>query len=301
MESSNQYTKKKYRKPKEEKLESQELYKERLSQKDPEILKQWRKEQDELKKKLIDTDDDELNYIKYIGGVDISFDKYDSKVGISALVVCDAKTLEIVYEDYKVVTIDEPYIPGFLAFREVKHLVELVNNLKENHPEYIPQVILVDGNGIFHIKGFGLACHLGVLVDLPTIGCSKTVFAIDGITKKSVEDINYSYLKKKKDSYPLNGNSGIKWGYALKSSDEEDEEPMIISMGHKISQDTALKIVKKTCIYRIPEPIRLSDKISRRLIYARKNFLEKFPNKKWDLKKYLKDKNKYIHEKLYED
>ena len=301
MESYNNYTKKKTPYYKKKNLKGQDLYNERLSQKNSEILENWRKEQDKLKEKLISMDDDELNYIRYVGGVDISFDKYDSKVGISALVVCDYKTLEIVYEDYELVTIDEPYIPGFLAFREVKHFVKLVNNLKENHPEYIPQVILVDGNGIFHIKGFGLACHLGVLTDLPAIGCGKTVFAVDGITKKSVEDINYNYLKKKGDSYPLNGYSGTKWGYALKSSDDVNEEPMIISMGHKITQDTALRIVKKTCIYRIPEPIRLADKISRRLIFARENYINKFHKNNWDLKRYLKEKNKYIHGKLYED
>ena len=58
--------------------------------------------------------------------------------------------LDIVYEDYDIVKIDEPYIPGFLAFREVKHLVKLIDNLKENCPQFLPQVILLDGNGIIH-------------------------------------------------------------------------------------------------------------------------------------------------------
>ena len=284
-------------------LEGQECYNALLSQKDPEILKKWGKEQYELKKKLIKIDDPILQNIKYIGGVDISFHKdYDKnidepKIGISALVICDIKTLKIVYEDYKIVTIDEPYIPGFLAFREVKHFVNLIENLKKNAPQYIPQVILVDGNGVFHNKGFGLASHLGVLVDIPTIGCGKTVFAVDGITKRKVENINYYNLKKKGDSKALIGKSGIKWGYALKSTNEYDD-PMIISIGHKISNETALKIAKSTCIYRIPEPIRLSDKISRRLVYAHQQFMYKYPNKQWNLKRYLKEKSYYIHDKL---
>ena len=112
-------------------LEGQELYEARLNQKEPEVLNQWRKEQDELKKKLIQADDPVLKDIKYIGGVDISFDKSDSKIGISALVICDSKSLKIVYEDYKLVTIDEPYVPGFLAFREVNHLVKLIDELKK--------------------------------------------------------------------------------------------------------------------------------------------------------------------------
>lgn len=280
-------------------LEGQELYQARLSQKEPEILNQWRKEQDKLKKKLIQTDDPVLKDIKYIGGVDISFDKYDSKIGISALVICDIKTLKIVYEDYKLVTIDEPYIPGFLAFREVNHFVKLIEELKKNAPQYIPQVILVDGNGIFHIKGFGLASHLGVLVDIPTIGCGKTVFAVDGITKNKVADINYYNLKKKGDSYALYGRSRKLWGYALRSTKEYDD-PMIISVGHKVSNPTALKIVKMVCLYRVPEPVRLADKLSRRLIKAHQIFSNKYPYKKWDLKKYLKEKYNYIHGKLYE-
>ena len=82
------------------KLKGKQRYLSLLSQKEPEILTKWRKEQDELKKKLITEDDASLKEIKYIGGVDISFDKYDPTIGISALVVCDYQTLKIVYEDY---------------------------------------------------------------------------------------------------------------------------------------------------------------------------------------------------------
>ena len=280
------------------KLKGKQRYLSLLSQKEPEILTKWRKEQDELKKKLITEDDASLKEIKYIGGVDISFDKYDPTIGISALVVCDYQTLKIVYEDYELIKIEEPYIPGFLAFREVKHFVNLIDKLKKNKKEFLPQVILVDGNGIHHIKGFGLACHLGVLSDIPTIGCSKTVFALDGINKKTVEEININNLKKKGDTSKLIGNSGKHWGYLYKSNINED--PLIISLGNKICNDTALNIVKNTCINnnRIPEPIRLSDKISRRLIWAHSNFVYKYPNKKWNLEKYLTKKYYYIHNKL---
>ena len=98
-------------------LEGQERYDALISQKDPEILKKWGKEQYELKEKLKKTDDPSLQNIKYVAGVDISFLKSDNnnknspQIGISALVICDYKTLKIVYEDYKLVTIDEPYIP----------------------------------------------------------------------------------------------------------------------------------------------------------------------------------------------
>ena len=275
--------------------------------KDPEILEKWRKEQDELKLKLINKDFYKFNLnndpndkdsieLKYIAGVDISASKNMPDIAVSALVICD-KDLKIVYEDYKLVKMTEPYVPGFLAFREVNHLVNLINDLKKNSPEFLPQVILVDGNGLLHVKGFGLACHLGVLVDIPSIGCSKTVFSVDGITKKKVKELSKQYLIKGGDSYPLIGDSGTEWGYAFKSNDDVTN-PMIISLGHKISNETSLEIVKKTIIHRVPQPIRFSDKISRRLIVEYENFIKKNPGKEWDLKDYLKNHYDSLHSNL---
>ena len=275
--------------------------------KDPEILEKWRKEQDELKSKLLTKDIFKFNLendpnekdsieLKYIAGVDISASKHVPNVAVSALVVCD-KELKIVYEDYKVVKMTEPYVPGFLAFREVNHLVDLVNDLKKNAPEFLPQVILVDGNGLLHVKGFGIACHLGVLVDIPTIGCSKNVFNVDGISKKKVKELAKKNLIKGGDSVELIGDSGTLWGYAFKSNDEV-VNPMIISCGHKISNETALKIVKKSIVHRVPQPIRFSDKVSRRLIENYEVYINKNPGKEWDLKDYLKNHYNSLHSNL---
>ena len=278
-----------------------------MNLKEPEILEEWRKEQDSLKQKLIKTDFYNFNLdnnnnnnntteLKYIAGMDISAIKHNPNIAVSALVICD-RNLKIVYEDYKLVKMDEPYIPGFLAFREVKHLVNLINDLKTNHPEYIPQVILVDGNGILHTKGFGLASHLGVLIDIPTIGCSKNVFNVDGINKIKVKEIANKFLNKGGDYYPLIGDSGEQWGWAYRSNDES-KNPMIISLGHKISNETALKIVKISTIHRIPQPIRYSDKISRRLVAEYEIFINKNPGKEWDLKEYLNKNYAILHNDL---
>ena len=247
-------------------------------------------------------EEDKKEKLRYIGGVDISFDKYDKDIGISGLVVCDLeKDFEIVYEDYKLIKIEEPYIPSFLAFREVNPYVDLVNELKKNKPEYIPQVILVDGNGILHTRGFGIASHLGVLVDIPTIGCAKTVFALkdEGITEKYVEEIYNEHLKNFGDSYSLTGYSGEEYGYALRTTDYYDT-PLIISLGHKVSNETALEVAKLCCYYKEPEPIRLADKITRRLIKAYQKFIYKYPYKKWNLKKYFNENFNFIHNKLGE-
>ena len=79
-----------------------------------------------------------------------------------------------------------PYVPSFLAFREAPHLLRLYEKLKLSNKELLPQVIMFDGNGILHTKGCGLASHLGVMLDIPTIGASKTTFYVDGLTKDRV-------------------------------------------------------------------------------------------------------------------
>lgn len=90
--------------------------------------------------------------------------------------------MKVVYEDYEQETADYPYIPGFLAFKEIPVYTILFDRLKLNKPNLWPDVLLVDGNGILHTRGFGCASHIGVLQDLPTIGVGKNVFAVDGIT-----------------------------------------------------------------------------------------------------------------------
>jgi len=148
--------------------------------------------------------------VRYVAGMDISASKYYKEKAFAGIVIIDYLTNKKIYENYIKVTLDQPYVPGFLAFREVEHLKALIDILKAESPEFIPDVILLDGNGILHTRRFGIACHLGVLVDIPTIGCAKTVFAVDGITVDNVTQLvknlkikNYVYLK---------GKTGDIWG-----------------------------------------------------------------------------------------
>jgi len=292
-------------------LRGQARFNRLLSQRDKRTREKWMKEQNDLKVNLIKRDvhnwkvnlnaGEQGEKLRYIGGVDISFDKYDKNVGISGLVVCDAQNdFNIVYDDYKFVKIKEPYIPSFLAFREVNPYVELINKLKVRKPHLVPQVILVDGNGILHTRGFGIASHLGVLVDIPTIGCAKTVFALkdEGITDDYVKDMYYKKLKKFGDYFPLRGFSDITWGYALRSTEYYDN-PIIISIGHKVSNQTALEVAKMCCYYKEPEPIRLADLITRRLIKAYQDFKYYNPYKFWNLNLYYYKNYEYIHQNLY--
>lgn len=143
-------------------------------------------------------------------------------------------SLEVLYEDYEFETTAYPYIPGFLAFKEVPSYLKLFERLKQNQPELYPQLCLVDGNGILHTRNFGIASHLGVLVDVPTIGVSKTVFYIDGITKHNVEKMAAERLREAGDTADIVGESGKTWGTALKPVSTA-KDPLIVSQGHRVS------------------------------------------------------------------
>lgn len=128
--------------------------------------------------------------------MDLSFFKHAKNVACSYFVILSYPDLKVIYEDYEFVELDVPYIPGFLAYREAPHLMALYNKLKQKKPELLPQIILFDGNGILHCNGCGLASHMGVLLDLPTIGVSKTMFYVDGMTADRIYNTADSTLKK---------------------------------------------------------------------------------------------------------
>ncbi|KAL0557690.1 hypothetical protein IC582_006240 [Cucumis melo] len=207
-------------------------------------IQNWIEAQDLLKKKLIKEDDLEGNGddLKYVGGVDISFLKEDSSVACV------------------------PYVPGFLAFREAPVLLELLERMKKRAPLLYPQLLMVDGNGILHPRGFGLASHLGVLANLPTIGIGKNLHHVDGLTQTSVRKL-LSEGKNNDSIITLKGISGSIWGVAMRST-VDSLKPLYVSIGHRVSLDTAIEIVKITCKYRVPEPIRQADIRSRE--YLRK-------------------------------
>jgi endonuclease V len=137
-----------------------------------EQLSIWEEFQNNMKKEVItkDSSEDFFNKIKYIGGVDISFDKNDPNKCCVYLIVLDFKNLSVVYEDYKNETLTIPYISGFLGFREVSHYKDFITKLKQSKPELLPDIILVDGFGTLHQREYGSASHLGVECDIATIG-----------------------------------------------------------------------------------------------------------------------------------
>lgn len=231
--------------------------------------------QDSLKKKLKVKDDfkwqipisshekaNETQELKYVGGVDVSFSKDDPSIACGTLVVLDLHSLKVVYDDSSVIKLHIPYVPGFLAFREAPVLLQLLDKMKSNaHPCY-PQLLMVDGNGLLHPRGFGLACHLGVLTNLPTIGIGKNLHHVDGLTQSGVRQLLEAKANCGEGFIKLVGNSGHTLGVAMQST-QGSLKPIFISIGHCVSLATAITVVKMTCKYRVPEPIRQADIRSR--------------------------------------
>jgi deoxyinosine 3'endonuclease (endonuclease V) len=115
--------------------------------------------------------------------------------------------MKVIYEDHEIEETEYPYVPGFLAFKEIPVYTKLFEKLKKRGKEWWPQLLMVDGNGILHTRNFGCASHIGVLQTIPTIGVGKTVFYIDGITKSSVKTLSESLLNGGDFCY-LTGDSG---------------------------------------------------------------------------------------------
>ncbi|GFP81591.1 endonuclease v, partial [Phtheirospermum japonicum] len=196
--------------------------------------------------------------LKYVGGVDLSFSKNDPSIACASLVVLDFPTLDVVHEDFTIVELTIPYVPGFLAFREAPVLLELLKKMKERAISLYPQVLMVDGNGLLHPRGFGLACHIGVLADLPTIGIGKNLHHVDGLTQTRVRQLLEANGDSSSDIITLIGDSGSTLGAAMRSSGGS-VKPIFISVGHRISLASAIEIVKLSCKFRVPEPIRQAD------------------------------------------
>ena len=138
-------------------------------------LKDLKQIQNELKSKMDLSDTILASNIKYVAGADIGHHKTDSTRAKVVISIFDFQTMKEVYHIAEEVKLTFPYISGFLGFREVEHFKKILNEkVKVICPEYYPDVIMVDGNGLLHHHEFGSACHLGVELNIPTLGVAKT-------------------------------------------------------------------------------------------------------------------------------
>lgn len=175
-----------------------------------------------------------------VGGVDVSFG--DNDLAVAVYVV--TKGEEVIYQDSITYTLDVPYISSYLAFREIEPLTTLVMKQKENQPTMTPEVILVDGNGIFHERRAGIACFLGVRTNMRTIGVAKTLYCMDGLNHKVVSES----LEEKLDTFVRTIESDVdsKLDIRVKSQMDEGVAFFIDSAIQPISEDRRIQSLVNT-------------------------------------------------------
>ncbi|RMH79697.1 MAG: endonuclease V [Acidobacteria bacterium] len=185
---------------------------------------------------------DDFERVELIGGMDLTFEnlhKNPTKAWAS-LVVIRLEDLKVVYQKVVEGTVDFPYIPTFLAFRELPLMLKL-----HEEAELKPDLYFIDGQGVAHPRGCGIASHFGVETNSVSVGVAKTkLFGY------------YKDLGEKRGSFAYLRYKGSIVGCALMTRDHS--EPIFVSVGHRISLKTAIELVLKTSIYRVPEPTRLA-------------------------------------------
>jgi deoxyribonuclease V len=177
---------------------------------------------------------------RLVAGADVSFEGAAGEV-FAAVVVLDLQRMEVVEEATARSRVNFPYIPGLLGFREVPVLLRAFEKIS-NHPD----AVIFDGQGIAHPRRFGLACHAGLWLDIPSVGCAKSLL---------VGEHRDPGLRRG-CSAPL-VHSGQTVGRVART--RTGVRPVFVSQGHRIGLDAAVKLVLRSCDgFRLPEPTRLA-------------------------------------------
>jgi len=207
---------------------------------------------------------DRLGEIRAVAGLDAAFVLTESQAlgknvsrwnrlgeanrAIGCVVVYGFPEMKEIAREFAIVRLEFPYIPGLLSFREIPALRAALEKLKK-----LPDLLFCDGQGYAHPRRLGLASHLGVLVDRPTIGCAKSIL----IGK-------HGQLKEKAGNWTElvdDKARGERIGAAVRTRD--GVRPVYVSQGHRISLETAIRLTLEVSEgYRIPRPIREADRFA---------------------------------------
>ena len=206
-------------------------------------LEQLKLTQQQLAEQVNLTDDFNSS-ITLIGGTDVGFED-EGKTTRAAIVILTYPDFDVVEYHVARLKTEFPYIPGYLSFREYPALLSAWEQV-----EHKPDLLLVDGQGVAHSRRLGIASHLGLLLDMPTIGVAKK--RLCG---------HYNPLPKVAGQMTPLTDKQQQIGWVLQS--KNNCNPLFISSGHRISQASALNWVN-LCLrgYRLPEPTRWADAVA---------------------------------------
>ncbi len=186
--------------------------------------------------------EDGFGEIKTVAGLDLSFD-IEGNRGHAVVVVLSYPDLQVIETRYATAALKMPYIPGLLSFRESPVALEAFAQVKT-----VPDLLMTDGQGLAHPRGFGIACHLGILLGVPSIGVAKSFLygKYDADALGDAADV----------SVPLLDRAG-KHVIGSVTRTKQRTNPLFLSPGHRVSVESATRLVLD-CVrgYRLPEPTR---------------------------------------------
>ena len=182
-----------------------------------------------------------------VAGADMSIGRGESR-GCAAFSVLELPSLELVGEATAAVRVDFPYVPGYLSFRELPALAAAWRELDER-----PDAVLFDGQGLAHPRRMGLACHGGLLFDVPSVGCAKSLLVGEHPPLDPEKGATAPIFVEDEEG----GRERV--GAAVRT--RTDVRPIYVSPGHRMDLDTAVGLVLQVSpTYRVPEPIRHADR-----------------------------------------
>jgi len=210
-------------------------------------LEEAKKIQEALAKCVIA--EDRFQKIRVVAGVGISFGPSNLAVSIVRFTFPDLEKLDFISGKFP---LSFPYTPNFFAFSCGPAILSI---LEKTEKAGLPDLLIFPGRGIAHPRKVGLATHLGILLDIPTIACSKRALTRD-----------YSEPEKGKGSYKYIFEGKEKVGVVLRS--RNNTKPIFVSPGNKISVDSSSKIILHCCTkYRLPEPLRQAQILARKELF----------------------------------
>ena len=186
--------------------------------------------------------------IRTVAGVDVAYEKAGNRL-VAAVAVLDAASLQLIQLASYHGEATFPYIPGLFSFRELPAVLGALQQLAVP-----PDLLVCDGQGLAHPRRFGLACHLGVVTGIATIGCAKTRLLGQ-----------YEPLGPERGAYQNLVDEGTVVGRALRT--QTDKNPVFVSVGHKVSLQTATEwVLRLAPTYRLPETTRAADQAVKSLL-----------------------------------